>query len=85
VLDTSPAASIPIWCGFLREVVDPRAQQVVSEYPRFVVGSCVDSKGISCCLEEIVCPSRSSVGTACEIVCRSKNSVWIAREINSEE
>ena len=37
--------------GFLM-VVTSCAQQVVSEHPRFVVGSCVDSKGISCCLAD---------------------------------
>ena len=30
--------------GFLREVVVPRAQQLVSEHPRFGVGSRVDSR-----------------------------------------
>ena len=57
-----------------------RAQQVVPKHPMFVVGSCVDSEGISCCLAEIVCRSRSSIGTVCEIVCQ--NNVWIARGIN---
>ena len=33
---------------------------MVSEHPRFVVGSCVDSKSIGCCLAVIVCRSRSS-------------------------
>jgi len=65
-------------------VVAPRAQQVVSEHLRFV-WSCVDFKGVSCYLAEIVCRSRSSVGTICGIMCRSQNSVWIARGINSKE
>jgi len=59
----------------------PRAQQVVSEHLRFVVGSCVDSEGISCCLAEIMCQSQSSFRTVCGIVCRSQNSIWIARGI----
>jgi len=56
-------------------------QQVESEHLRFVVGSCVDSKSIGYCLTEIVCRSRSSVGTICGIVCRSQNSILIARGI----
>ena len=43
-------------------VVAPRTQQVVSEHPRFIVGSYVDSKSINVCLVEIVCRSRNSVG-----------------------
>ena len=50
-------------------------QQVESEHPRFVVGSCVDSKSIGGCLAEIVCRSRISIGTVYEIVCRSQNSI----------
>ena len=51
VFGTSPVASVSRLVGeFLREVVIPHAQQLVSEHPRLVVGSCVDSKGISCCL-----------------------------------
>ena len=62
----------------------PEAQQVESELPRLAVGSCVGSKGISCCLTEIVCRSRSNIGTFCGIVCRSQNNVLIARGINFE-
>ena len=54
---------------------------MVSEHPRFVVGSCVVSKGIGGCLAKIVCRSRSSVGTVFAIVCRSQNSVCIAQGI----
>ena len=45
----------------------PGSQQVVSEPYRFIMGSCVDSKGIS--------------GYLAEIVCQSQNSVWTARGI----
>ena len=41
---------------------------MVSEHPRFIVGSCVNSKSIGGCLAKIVCRSRSSVGTICGIV-----------------
>jgi len=43
----SPAASVSNW--WIPRRLLARAQQVVSEHSRFVVGSCVDFKGISCC------------------------------------
>ena len=54
---------------------------MVSEYLRFFVGSCVNTKSIGGCLAEIVCRSRSSIGTVCGIMCQSKKRVWIARGI----
>ena len=63
----------------------PRAQQVVSEHPRFVVRSCVDSKNIDCYLAEIVCRSQSSIGTVCGILCQSQNSVYITQGIRFDE
>jgi len=58
-------------------VVAYHAQHVVSELPKFFVGSCVNSKNIGGWLAEIVCRSRSSVRTVCGIMCRSQNNVWI--------
>ena len=70
VLGTSPAASVSTWLVDSSERLLSYAQQLVSEHLRLVVGSCVDSKSISCCLAEIVCRSRSGVGTVCGIVCQ---------------
>jgi len=64
LLHLSQLIGVPHW------LLSRRAQQVVSEHPRFFVGSCVDSKSISCCLAEIVCQSRSSVGTIFGIMCQ---------------
>ena len=51
MLVTSLAASVSVWMEDSSEVLlSRRAQQLVSEHPRLVVGSYVDSKGISCCL-----------------------------------
>ena len=53
-----------------------RSQQVLSEHPKFIMRSCVNSKSIDGYLVEIVC--RSNVG---KIMCRSQNRVWIAQRI----
>jgi len=58
------------------------SQQVILEYLRFGVGSCVDSMSIGYCSVEIVCLSRSGIMTVRGIVCRSQNSVWVARGIS---
>ena len=49
------------------------------------MGSFVDSKNIGGCLAEIMCRSRSNVGTVCGIMCRSQNSVCIAQGIKFGE
>ena len=54
---------------------------MVSELPRFDVRSYVDFKSIGSCSVEIVCRSRSGVGTIHGIMCRSQNNIWIARGI----
>ena len=68
---TSPAASVSYLADF-SERLQERAQQVVSEHPRFSVGSCVNSEDISCCLAEIMCRSRNDIGTVCDRVSISK-------------